>query len=85
MGHDLVMDRGEGDDGVCFFGDEEEDERDEEGEESDEDGGKEGLDKFFLPGVGLEVVVLLEKKTVISRSVGISERYKISPVPARVN
>lgn len=84
-GHDLVMDRGEGDDGVCFFGDEEEDERDEKGEESDEDGGEEGLDKFFFPGMGLEIVVLFDQRRDISRSVGIRERHKVSPVQAKVN
>lgn len=56
--HYLVVDRGERDDGVRFFGDEEEDERDEEGEEGDEDRGDEGLDEFLFPGVGFEVVVL---------------------------
>lgn len=57
-GHDLVVDRGECDNGLCLFRDEKEDEGDEEGEEGDEDGREEGLDEFFLPRVGLEVVVL---------------------------
>lgn len=43
---------------MCFLRDEEEDKWDEEREEGDENGGEKGLNEFFLPGVGLKVVVL---------------------------
>lgn len=60
------MDRGEGDNCVCFFRDEEEDERDEEGEKGDEDCGEEGLDELFFPGMGLKVVILTDAWNVLS-------------------